>query len=163
MICRSKKVFHFFLALYLFLVLSLNPTKQRDMDIQMSYPHETVAPSIYTDFVNGVKFDICEVDKSCYHMLTSKKFRFFLCVEDNHICFYESAEQYFEKTGDVRWGFFCKTKAECIDLINQFSDAYDSIEKWLERAERTPALKRSSMEKVNSIRSRMMTIFGTYP
>lgn len=133
------------------------------MNTLMTYPHETVAPSIHTDFINGVKLDICEVDKSCYDMLSSSKARFFVCVEDNHICFHEAAEKFFNATGECRWDFFCKTKAECLDLINQFSDAYDSIEKWMERAERTPALKRSSMEKVNSIRTKMMNIFRMYP
>jgi 1-deoxy-D-xylulose 5-phosphate reductoisomerase len=129
----------------------------------MIYPHNTVAPSIHTDFINGVKFDICEVEKSCYNMLTSSKSRFFVCVEDNHICFHEGAEKFFNATNEVRWDFFCKTKSECIDLIKQFSDAYDSIEKLLERAESKPALKVSSMDKVNSIRTKMMNIFKTYP
>lgn len=129
----------------------------------MTYPHETVAPSIHTDFINGVKFDICEVDQCCYNMLNSIKSRFFLCVEDNHICFHEGAEKFFNATGEVRWDFFCKSKQECIDLIKQFSDAYDSIEKLLERAETKPALRVSSMSKVNSIRTTMMNIFKTYP
>ena len=130
---------------------------------QMIYPSETAAPSVYTEFINGVKFDICEVYKGCYDLLNSPKYRFFVCVEDNHICGYESADKFFASTGECRWDIFCKTKSDCKILIQEFSKSHDMIEKLLKRAENKPTLKRSSMGKVNSIRERMISIFGTYP
>ena len=129
----------------------------------ISYPTETVAPNIYTDFVNGVKFDICEVDKCAYSMLNSPKSRFFVCVEDNFITGFKSAEKLCAVTGEDRWDIFCVTKGECISLINEFSEAYDNIIKLLERAENKPALRASSIGTANSIRSRMMVLFGTAP
>ncbi len=128
----------------------------------MTYPGETVAPSVITEFINGIKFDICEVDKGAYNMLYNKTARYFVCVEDNHIVYYKSAEEYFDKTGECRWDLFCRTKQECKDLINEFSVAHDSIERQLERAEK-PAFTLMAMQSVNKIRERMMNIFGTYP
>ena len=46
----------------------------------ISFPTPSVAPSVITKFVNGVKFDICEVCSESYDMLNDKKFRYFLCV-----------------------------------------------------------------------------------
>ena len=129
----------------------------------MIYPSPTAAPSVETLFVNGVKFDICEVDKAGYDMLLSPRNRFFICVEDNHICGYEIAEKFFQKTNEIRWDLFCKTKGECISLVHEFSNAYDSIIKLNQRAKEKPLLKDSCYKKVHSIRSRMMEIFRTIP
>ena len=60
----------------------------------ISFPTPSVAPSIYTEFINGIKFDICEVCVESYDMLNDKKFRYFLCVEDTHIINYASAEKF---------------------------------------------------------------------
>lgn len=128
----------------------------------MTYPSETVAPSIHTDFVNGIKFDICEVDKACYDMLYNKTARYFLVVEDAHICFYASAEQYHAQTGECRWDLFCRTKQECKDLIKTFSDAYDVIERHLARAEK-PAFKVLATIDANKVRERMIKTFGRAP
>ena len=94
------------------------------MKKQMTYPSETVAPSIYTDFVNGVKFDICEVIKEAHDMLYNSRNRFFLCVEDTFIYKYSSAEKFFAATGKTRWDMFCMTKGECLDLIKDYQTAY---------------------------------------
>lgn len=129
----------------------------------MTYPTHTVAPSIYTDFINGVKFDICEVESSCYDLLNNKKYRFFVCVEDNFIPGFDEASKYYAKTKDERWGFFCKTMQDCKDYISKFSDGYDAIEKHLQFIERKPAFTQSRMAQVNKIRTNMMERYGVHP
>ena len=96
----------------------------------MTYPSATAAPSIETLFVNGFKFDICELDKSAYNMIADKKFRFFLCCEDQIIGI-DSANKYFEKTGDVRWDLFCFSKSDCMDRINKVQSDLETIQKWI--------------------------------
>jgi hypothetical protein len=129
----------------------------------MTYPSHTVAPSIYTDFINGVKFDICEVDSSCYDLLNNKKYRYFVCVEDNFIAGFDGAEKFYNATKQERWGLFCKTMQDCKDYIDGFSSDYDKIEKLLKRVERNPVFTRSCMATVNSIRTNMMERYGVHP
>lgn len=129
----------------------------------MTYPTHTVAPSIYTDFINGVKFDICEVESSCYDLLVNKRYRFFVCVEDNFIPGFQEAEKFYKATKEERWDFFCKTKQDCKDFINKFSEAYDAIEKHLEFIERKPVFTQSRMVQVNKIRTNMMERYGVHP
>lgn len=88
------------------------------MGNSMIYTSVTTAPVIDTIFVNGIKFDICEIIKECYDMLDSKKSRFFVVVEDSFIYGENIAADYAKVTGESRWGFFCKTKAECVSYIN---------------------------------------------
>ena len=129
----------------------------------MIYPSESVAPSIFTDFVNGIKIDICEVDKAAHNMLNSSKERFFLVVEDNHIVRYDSAVSYFEKTGEVRWDLFCGTKQDCINMITEFSDAFIKISANLQRMESKPVFTISCMGVITPIRERMINKFGVSP
>lgn len=128
----------------------------------MTYPSTSVAPSIHTDFINGVKFDICEVDKACYDMLYNETARYFLVVDDEHICFYDSADDYYTKTGECRWDLFCRTKQECKDLIKIFSDAHDIIERHLLRSEK-PAFKLLATIDADKVRARMIKTFGKAP
>ena len=128
----------------------------------MTYPSATVAPVIHTDFINGVKLEICEVDKACYDMLYNTTARYFLVVDDEHICFYASAEEYHSKTGECRWDLFCRTKQECKDLIQVFSNAYDVIERHMARAEK-PAFKVLATIEADKVRARMIKTFGKAP
>ena len=128
----------------------------------MIYPSVTIAPSISTDFVNGVKFDICEVEKSCYNMLYNTSARYFLVVDDEHICFYASAEEYHEKTGECRWDLFCRTKQDCKEMIESFARAHDVIGRHLKRAEK-PAFKVLSTIDADKVRARMIKTFGKSP
>lgn len=129
----------------------------------MTFPTHTVAPSIFTDFVNGVKFDICEVDSSCYDLLNNKRYRFFVCVEDNFIPGFKEAEVFFKLTGEERWDLFCKTKQDCKEFIDKFSEGHDAIKKHLDFIEAKPAFTRSRMETVNKIRTNMMERYGVHP
>jgi len=126
------------------------------------YPSSTIAPSIYTDFINGVKFDICEIEKSAHNMLSSPKSRFFICCEDI-ISGFQIANNYFKKTGEERWDFFCKSKQECIDTINEFSKDYDRIEFLIKKAELKPVFKISCHEKIKNIREKNIKLFGVTP
>ena len=112
---------------------------------------------------NGVKFDICEVDALCYDLLTNKKYRFFVCVEDNFIPGFKEANSFFEKTGEERWSFFCKTKQDCKEYINKFSEGYDAIEKNLDLIKRKPVFTQSRMAVINKIRANMMDRYGVHP
>jgi len=129
----------------------------------MTYPTHTVAPSIYTDFINGVKFDICEVESSCHNLLNEKRYRFFVCVEDNFIPGFAEAESYFSKTKDERWDLFCKTMQDCKDFISKFSEADDAIKKHLDFIERKPVFTKNRMLTVNNIRKNMMERYGVHP
>ena len=105
--------------------LSLCNKSKKDM----VYPSATAAPSIATEFVNGIKFDICEVDKAAYNMLYNKANRFFLCVDDN-IVGIESAEKFAAATGEVRWDLFCCTKSDCLSKIKAFQADLETLQKW---------------------------------
>lgn len=132
------------------------------MKAQMTYPSETVAPSIQTEFVNGVKFDICEVVKEAHNMLYNSRNRFFLCVEDTFIYKYAGAEKFFAATGKTRWDMFCMTKGECIDLINEYQAAYESITALYKKAEK-PGFKVSATAKAISMQQNLRTRFGHSP
>jgi len=95
----------------------------------MIYPSNTAAPSIVTEFVNGIKFDVCEVDSAAYDMLFNKASRFFLCCEDN-IVGIEFAEEYAAKTGEVRWDLFCGTKSDMLNKIKSAQADLEAFEKW---------------------------------
>ncbi len=129
----------------------------------ITFPTETAAPSIYTDFINGVRFDICEVDKAAYNMLIDKKFRFFLCVEESTILGYASAEKFCRVSGEDRWDMFCKSKAECKALITKFEESYSKIIKLEERSKKSNSLHISCTNKIQSIKKHCIDIYGTYP
>jgi hypothetical protein len=84
-------------------------------------PSPDVTNLIYTDFVDGIRFDIHEVQECCYNMLNNKKYRFYLTCEDKFDYGFVVAKRFFNKTGEERWDFFCKTKQECINSIKNFS------------------------------------------
>ena len=95
----------------------------------MLYPSNTAAPSVATEFVNGIKFDICEVVPQCYDLVYGKGNRFFLCAEDN-IVGIDAAIEFHAKTGESRWDLFCGTKADMLNKIKQFQSDLETIEKW---------------------------------
>jgi uncharacterized protein YpbB len=129
----------------------------------ISFPSASVAPSIYTDFINGVRFDICEVDKAAYNMLNDKKFRFFLCVEESTILGYASAEKFCKASGEDRWDMFCKSMAECKALITKFEESYNKIIKLEERAKKSKSLHISCTNKIQAIKKQCIDIYGIYP
>lgn len=129
----------------------------------MTFPSATAAPSVVTEFVNGIKFDICEVVPGAYDMLNSSKARFFLCVEDSTIVNYSAAEGYFAATGESRWDLFCCTKGDCLARIKAFSDACDKIESLLAEAAKRPGLAKFYTDKANALRVQYKNIYGKTP
>lgn len=129
----------------------------------ISFPSSSVAPSVHTSFVDGVKFDICEVDKCAYDMLNDKRFRYFLCVEDTTIVGFDSAEKFCKATGENRWDMFCKSMADCKTLIKKFEDAHESILKLQERAKKSKSLNISCTAKIQDIKKTCINTFGIYP
>lgn len=103
------------------------------MSNTLIYPSATSAPSVETMFIEGVKFDICEVVPGLYNMLqpglNGKKpgSRFFICVEDNFICRYSASEQYFKETGQARWDFFAMGRAECRAYVLQYEESCNKV------------------------------------
>jgi len=129
----------------------------------ISFPTPSVAPSIITQFVNGVKFDICEVCSESYGMLNDKKFRYFLCVEDTHIVQFASAEKFCNATGENRWDMFCKSLGECKALISKFDDAYNRIIQLEEKANKSKGLKFSCLQRIQTIKTNCINTYGIYP
>jgi len=119
----------------------------------LTYPHETVAPSIETLFVDGIRFDICEVIPSAYDMLydfAGKKKpsnRFFVCVEERWIYKWDYANEMAQFHGDT-WRHFCFTKSECKSYVMDFQNAIDFINKQYERIDRSPNFKVSLLPQI---------------
>ena len=129
----------------------------------MIFPSPSVAPSIYTDFVNGVKFDICEVDSSAYDMLYSKRSRFFLSIEDTFIYNYKGAEDFFNATGETRWDLFTMTKADCLDKISKFSELSEQIASHIDLVNRKPVFAKSRSVIIEKLKNRMLDCYGVHP
>ena len=130
----------------------------------MIYPSNTAAPSIETIFVNGVRFDLCEVCREGYNMLNDAKYRFFVVVEESHIINYEGAEKWFNATGETRWGLFCYTKADCKKYVSQFEEYGDTIKRLSVKSDSVKGeYKRTLISKANALRLKCMDIYRTYP
>jgi len=143
-------------------IMNMNTdTKIREKP-RIIYPSITVAPSIKTEFVNGIKFDVCEVIKESYDMLANKANRFFLCVEDSFIYKWSGVRKYFISTGETRWDLMCMTKGECLDLIREFQSAHESILKLQKKAEK-PGFKASANIRIDRLRSNIKERFGASP
>ena len=149
----------------MYLVVKYRATRPSGLTLRVmiSFPSASVAPSVHTSFVDGVKFDICEVDKCAYDMLNDKRFRYFLCVEDTTIVGFASAEKFCNATGEDRWDMFCKSMADCKALIKKFEDAHESILKLQERAKKSKSLEISCTAKIQDIKKTCIDTFGIYP
>jgi hypothetical protein len=95
-------------------------------------------------------------------MLYHPSSRYFLVVDDEHICYYKSAEEYHASTGECRWDLFCRSKQECKGMINLFSEGHDIIARHLKRSE-NPAFKVLATISADRVRTRMIRIFGKSP
>lgn len=97
----------------------------------MIYPGHGATKKVETFFVDGIKFDVCELHEShyCYVSQCDKKprGRFFLAVEDSYIVNYKFSEQYHAQTGDCRYDFFCTSRSDCLDKIKTFEEMYNLI------------------------------------
>jgi hypothetical protein len=126
----------------------------------MSYPSATVAPSVVTEFVNGVKFDICEIVSEAYNMLADKKYRYFLCVEDSFIVNYAAAEKLYDATGVERWDIFCVTKGECLQMIRDYAARCEQVEKWREMIAQKNGISPMVLPKISAANEYTIKRYG---
>jgi hypothetical protein len=113
-------------------------------------PHFTTTKVIDTLFVDGMKFDIREVEKCIMDEVSvNKKQRFFLCLEDKIIGF-ESSLGFFAETGESRWDFFCHTKQVCKDMVNEFDKMIEDRKKWSNKGDAFKHRVKSIDEKIRS-------------
>lgn len=129
----------------------------------MTFPSVTVAPSVVTEFVNGIKFDICEVIPEAYSQLTDKKFRYFLAVEDTFIVNYSAAERYFESTKEVRWDLFCTTKGECLSMIKDYENKCVQIGKWQDMIQQKTGISGMLLPKISALNESSLNKYGVKP
>ncbi|HFK5596393.1 hypothetical protein HZP35_18710 [Elizabethkingia anophelis] len=103
----------------------------------LTYPHYTVAPVIETVFVDGFQFEICEfnTESARKEFGISKVSRFFLMIEGNYFN-NESLEKGGSLIGDDIWSTYCKDRQFINNLILDFEQKLEAIEKWQERASR---------------------------
>lgn len=129
----------------------------------MIYPGNWATLKTETFFIEGIKFDICEVHPSHYEYLpvngngraSKPASRFFLAVEDTHVVNYKFSEQYHKATGDCRWDFFCMGRAECLQKIKDF-------EKRLAQISRLKLAKlQETRERLNKLRISTNEMYGT--
>lgn len=103
----------------------------------MIFPGNSAVVNNETIFVEGFRFDICEVAPSHYEFLnvgtakgSSKPAgRFFLSVEESHIVNYNIAADWHSKTGECRYGFFCASKSDCKRWISDFEKEFAIVSK----------------------------------
>jgi hypothetical protein len=128
--------------------------------MSMSFPSASVAPSVVTEFVNGVKFDVCEVIKEAYGMLADKKYRYFLCVEDSFIVNYAGAESYFAATGEERWDVFCMTKGDCLQMIRDYAAKCEQVENWRKMMSQKSGISPMILPKISQANEYSLKRFG---
>lgn len=126
----------------------------------MIYPSTSCAPVVYTEFVNGIRFDVCEVIPQCFEYLCDKKYRFFLSVEDMHIISYSAAEKWFEHSGDTRWDFFCSTIGDVKSWIKDYEKTYDQVKRWNELVMQKPGIKPMILPKISAANQYCLNRFG---
>lgn len=126
----------------------------------MLYPSNDCAPSVYTEFVNGIRFDICEVIPQCHNYINDKRYRVFLIVEERKIIGYEASEMWFSHSGETRWDFFCATRGECKEWIKKYEDNVEIVAKWNDRINRNPVFKMSLLPQIKKINDFCINRFG---
>lgn len=129
---------------------------------EMPYPDENIAPSIRTEYVNGVKLEICEVQKAHYDKLYTSRSRFFLKVDGSFIYKYAGAANFYTETGKIRWDFFCMEKQECMDLVAEYANIYERMLK-MQKYIAKPNFKIPYTGKMNALIENTVQRFGKSP
>lgn len=97
----------------------------------MIYPGNGATKKVETFFVEGFKFEVCELHESHFEYIAPNggkpKGRYFLAVEDSHIVHYSIAEKYHAQTGHCRYDFFCTSRSECLEKIKTFERVYTEV------------------------------------
>lgn len=104
----------------------------------MIFPGNGATVNNETIFVEGFRFDICEVAPSHYEYLnpgtttrgaSKPASRFFLSVEENFIVNYQIAVKWHSQTGQCRYDWFCAAKSDCKRWIADFEKELAIIER----------------------------------
>lgn len=125
------------------------------------YPSASTCPSVKTIFVEGYKFDICEVGQCHYDMLLPDKFkkpsgRFFVAVDDNFIVGFKFVEDLHEKGVENRWEMFCTSLSDAKYKIEQFEKLLFDFNRINALVEKHPNRKSMYQPKIESIRKSIL-------
>lgn len=128
----------------------------------LTHPHYTLAPVVETIFIDGFKFEICEFNTEAARneFGVSKASRFFLMIEGNYFN-NEGLEKGATLIGDDIWSGYCKGREFINNLISDFEQKLEAIEKWQERASRIKEGKYNSPQiTVDKIKADLKSRYG---
>ena len=135
------------------------------MATQLFYPSADSAPSIETIFIDGHRFDICEVQECHFDLLLPagnfKKpgGRFFVAVENDFIVNYRHTEKLHAAGIENRWDFFCLAKSDCKDIIKQFEEAVKSLNSMRASLDKHPKMAYTLQPRIDA---KINSIFERY-
>lgn len=130
----------------------------------LTHPHYTVAPVVETIFIDGFQFEICEfnTESARKEFGVSKASRFFLMIEGNYFN-NESLEKGGSSIGDDIWSMYCKDRQFINNLILDFEQKLEAIEKWQERASRIKEGKYNSPQiTVDKLKTDIKSRYGVH-
>lgn len=130
------------------------------------YPGSGSATSIETIFIDGYRFDICEVMSHCYEYLAPKgKYsrpmaRFFVEVEERHVVRYDHTEKLHLAGCENRWDMFCMGKAEAKAKITAFETMLTDYNRMSTNLKNKPHFAFNLQPKIDSLKTRIFEIYG---
>lgn len=130
------------------------------------FPGNGSADSIETIFVDGYRFDICEVKPDFYEYLApSGKFkqpaeRFFVEVENKHIINYAHAERLHLIGVKNRWDIFCTGKSVVKRYITMFETYLADYKRMTELLDTNPKFTYSLQPKIDFLKSSVLEVYG---
>lgn len=130
------------------------------------YPGSDSAKSIETIFIDGYRFDICEVIPALYEYLAPKgKFskpmaRFFVEVEERHVVRYHHTEKLHLAGCENRWDMFCMGKAEAFAMIAAFETMLTDYNRMSTTLQNKPHFAFNLQPKIDSLKTRAADIYG---
>lgn len=129
----------------------------------MIFPGAHSIKSVETIFVDGLRFDICEVAEHHFCYITSRtgkpQNRYFLDCEGT-IMFYNYAVEYHAATGQCRWDFFTRGKSDLKKEIAQFEERYKTLESLRDKLANKPAMAGLLQPKIDWIASCIKERYG---
>ncbi len=130
------------------------------------YPGSGSATSIETIFIDGYRFDICEVMSHCYEYLAPKgKYsrpmgRFFVEVEERHVIRYHHTEKLHAAGMENRWDFFCMDKSSAKAKVAEFETMPNDYNRLVDALEKKPMFTFSLQPKIDSLKTRIFEVYG---
>ena len=130
------------------------------------FPGSGSASSIETIFIEGYKFDICEVLPHCYEYLAPKgKYsrpmgRFFVEVEDNYVVRYDHTVKLHEAGCKNRWDMFCMGRSEAKAKVAAFETMLNDYTRMCDSLRNKPHFAFNLQPKIDLLKSRVFEIYG---